>query len=77
MVFGSTNREVMTMRLSGSALGTALILLGLVTMLSLPVLQQMAEWRSSYQQLIKTEDERLNTAYRDWLKVHSSTANQP
>ncbi|MFD1483851.1 hypothetical protein ACFQ5J_01130 [Lacticaseibacillus baoqingensis] len=58
-------------RRSGSALITAMVLLGIVTLLSLPVLQQMAQWRSGYSRLLQAEKAQLNANYQRWLTEHA------
>lgn len=51
---------------SGSALVIALVVLGLVTLISVPLYQAMAQWRSGYLQLIKRERTTLDQRFATW-----------
>lgn len=45
----------------------ALVILGAITLISVPVYQTMAQWRSGYLQIIKRERTTLKAHYQAWL----------
>ncbi len=51
----------------GSALIVALVVLGVVTLISVPLYQTLAQWRVGYLKIIKREQATLKTRYEDWL----------
>lgn len=54
-------------RRTGSALVTAMVLLGIVTLLSVPVLQQFAQWRTGYVRLQRVDQAQLTKNYQAWV----------
>lgn len=50
----------------------ALVILGAITLISVPVYQTMVQWRSGYLQIIKRERTIMEAHYRAWLARDSN-----
>jgi hypothetical protein len=44
-----------------------MVLLGIVTLLSVPVLQQFAQWRTGYVRLQRVDQAQLTKNYQAWV----------
>lgn len=60
----------------GSALLSALLILFVVTLFSLGAMQQIAQWRSGYQSLLKHEKETFNNRFDDWSRQQSTATSE-
>lgn len=59
-------------RKRGSALLSAMLILLVVTLFSLGMMQQIAQWRAGYQSLLTHEKATFNTRFDDWSRQQNA-----
>lgn len=64
-------------RKAASAMLLALILLAVVTLVSVPAMTMLAQWRSGYQQLIAREKKTLDHRYAQWTATQAEPTDAP
>lgn len=60
------------MKRRGSALINAMVILALVSAIGVWTLQQFVAWQQAYQTQQRYQDQRVKTAWAQWVAAHSA-----